>query len=90
MTMMMVLLLLLMLFQTAETPLHIAARVDDGEKCAEMLIKSGADSNASQQVRCTVVFGLHHHYPRHFTAKNETIISHYLSYNAKQAGVSFL
>jgi len=43
--------MLLMLLQTAETPLHIAARVDDGEKCAEILIKSGADSNASQQVR---------------------------------------
>ena len=25
-----------------ETPLHIAARVQDGDKCAEMLLKSGA------------------------------------------------
>ena len=41
---------MLLWFQIAETPLHIAARVDDGEKCAEILIKSGADSNASQQV----------------------------------------
>jgi len=29
-----------------ETPLHIAARIKDGEKVAEMLIKSGADVNA--------------------------------------------
>lgn len=29
-----------------ETPLHIAARVKDGEQCAEMLIKSGADVNS--------------------------------------------
>ena len=40
-----------MAFQTAETSLHIAARVTDGVKCAEILIKSGADCNASQQVR---------------------------------------
>ncbi|KAK7485350.1 hypothetical protein BaRGS_00023449, partial [Batillaria attramentaria] len=30
-----------------ETPLHIAARTKEGEKCAEMLLKSGADVNAS-------------------------------------------
>lgn len=28
-----------------ETPLHIAARVDDGERCALMLLKSGAAPN---------------------------------------------
>ena len=30
-----------------ETPLHIAARIDEarGEKCAKMLLKSGADTN---------------------------------------------
>ena len=33
-----------------ETPLHIAARVKDGEKCAEMLLKSGADVNSAQEV----------------------------------------
>ncbi|XP_067887441.1 transient receptor potential cation channel, subfamily N, member 1 isoform X5 [Heterodontus francisci] len=32
-----------------ETPLHIAARVKDGEKVAEMLLKSGADVNAEQE-----------------------------------------
>ncbi|XP_074641301.1 uncharacterized protein LOC141899048 [Tubulanus polymorphus] len=32
-----------------ETPLHIAARVKDGEKCAEMLLKSGANVNASRE-----------------------------------------
>ena len=36
--------------QKKETPLHIASRVKDGEKCAEMLIKSGADVNAAQEV----------------------------------------
>lgn len=30
-----------------ETPLHIAARIKDGDKVAEMLIKSGADVNAA-------------------------------------------
>ena len=28
-----------------ETPLHIAAHVDEGDKCAQMLLKSGADPN---------------------------------------------
>ena len=28
-----------------ESALHLAARVPDGEKCAEMLLKSGADPN---------------------------------------------
>ncbi|XP_076865963.1 transient receptor potential cation channel, subfamily N, member 1 [Brachyhypopomus gauderio] len=32
-----------------ETPLHIAARVKEGEKVAEMLLKSGADVNAEQE-----------------------------------------
>jgi len=39
-----------MLFQTGESPMHIAARVDGGERCAEILLQSGADCNASQQV----------------------------------------
>ena len=29
-----------------ETPLHLAARIADGEKCAEMLIKCGANVRA--------------------------------------------
>nr|XP_014353437.1 PREDICTED: ankyrin-1-like [Latimeria chalumnae] len=32
-----------------ETPLHIAARVKEGEKVAEMLLKSGVDVNAEQE-----------------------------------------
>ncbi|XP_070555789.1 serine/threonine-protein phosphatase 6 regulatory ankyrin repeat subunit B-like isoform X2 [Ptychodera flava] len=32
-----------------ETPLHIAARIKEGEKVAEMLLKSGADVNAAQE-----------------------------------------
>ncbi|XP_059153195.1 ankyrin-2-like [Physella acuta] len=32
-----------------ETPLHIAARTEGGEKCAEMLFKSGADVNATRE-----------------------------------------
>ncbi|XP_050993076.1 transient receptor potential cation channel, subfamily N, member 1 isoform X2 [Labeo rohita] len=32
-----------------ETPLHIAARVKEGERAAEMLLKSGADVNAEQE-----------------------------------------
>ncbi|KAK1785501.1 hypothetical protein P4O66_018863 [Electrophorus voltai] len=35
--------------QALETPLHIAARVKEGEKVAEMLLKSGADVNAEQE-----------------------------------------
>ena len=38
--------------QAQETPLHIAARIKDGEKCAEMLLKSGADANSTKEV-CT-------------------------------------
>ncbi|KAG1673356.1 Ankyrin-1 [Nymphon striatum] len=34
--------------ETSETPLHIAARVQNGEKCAEMLLKSGTDVNSAQ------------------------------------------
>ena len=37
--------------QVEETPLHIAARIKDGDKVAEMLIKSGADVNAPSDVR---------------------------------------
>jgi hypothetical protein len=32
------------------SPLHIAARTKEGEKCAEMLLKSGADVNATREV----------------------------------------
>uniref|UniRef100_A0A8D0GQK8 Ion transport domain-containing protein n=1 Tax=Sphenodon punctatus TaxID=8508 RepID=A0A8D0GQK8_SPHPU len=32
-----------------ETPLHIAARIEEGEKVAEMLLKSGADVNVEQE-----------------------------------------
>ncbi|CAM9425723.1 unnamed protein product [Lampetra fluviatilis] len=32
-----------------ETPLHIAAQVKEGEKVADMLLKSGADVNAEQE-----------------------------------------
>ncbi|KAJ8386825.1 hypothetical protein AAFF_G00166200 [Aldrovandia affinis] len=35
--------------EALETPLHIAARVKEGEKVAEMLLKSGADVNAEQE-----------------------------------------
>uniref|UniRef100_A0ABM0LU22 Uncharacterized protein LOC100376500 n=1 Tax=Saccoglossus kowalevskii TaxID=10224 RepID=A0ABM0LU22_SACKO len=35
--------------KAGETPLHIAARVKEGEKVAEMLLKSGADVNAAQE-----------------------------------------
>lgn len=31
--------------------MHLAARIKDGEKVAEMLIKSGADVNAASDVR---------------------------------------
>lgn len=37
-------------YQGKETPLHIAARTKDGEKCADMLLKSGADVNATKEV----------------------------------------
>lgn len=33
--------------KSEETPLHIAARIKEGDKVAEMLIKSGADANAA-------------------------------------------
>ncbi|XP_064110745.1 serine/threonine-protein phosphatase 6 regulatory ankyrin repeat subunit C-like isoform X2 [Macrobrachium nipponense] len=32
-----------------ESALHLAARVEDGEKCAEMLLKSGADVNLPKE-----------------------------------------
>ncbi|MFT7811579.1 serine/threonine-protein phosphatase 6 regulatory ankyrin repeat subunit B-like isoform X1 [Arapaima gigas] len=38
-----------------ETPLHIAAQVKDGEKVAEILLKSGADVNAEQKTGETAV-----------------------------------
>ena len=33
------------ILQARETPLHIGARIRDGEKVVEMLIKSGTDVN---------------------------------------------
>ena len=36
--------------QNSETPLHTAARNENGFKCAEMLIKSGAQINAVEDV----------------------------------------
>ena len=38
-----------------ETPLHIAARIKDGDRCAEMLMKSGANVNSTQEVVCDVL-----------------------------------
>ena len=40
-----------------ETPLHIAARIDEakGEKCTKILIKSGADPNLAMGNGCTAV-----------------------------------
>ncbi|KAG8268149.1 hypothetical protein J6590_035118 [Homalodisca vitripennis] len=38
-----------------ETPLHIAARVKDGEKCALMLLKSGAGPNLTTDDKQTPV-----------------------------------
>ncbi|GFT61989.1 short transient receptor potential channel 2 [Nephila pilipes] len=35
--------------KSGETPLHIAARTSGGEKCAELLLKSGAEVNATQE-----------------------------------------
>lgn len=37
-------------FQNGETALHMAAGVKDGHKCAELIIKSGADVNARNEV----------------------------------------
>ena len=45
--------------QNHETPLHIAARTRDGEKCAEMLLKSGANVNARREVRIYILFAVH-------------------------------
>jgi hypothetical protein len=36
--------------QNGETPLHTASRIENGFKCAEMLIKSGAQINAIEDV----------------------------------------
>lgn len=42
--------IMLLICQGEETCLHIAARTSDGEKVADMLLKSGADVNATKQV----------------------------------------
>ena len=42
--------------KTGETPLHTAARNENGFKCVEMLIKSGAQINALEDVRtCSMI-----------------------------------
>lgn len=40
-----------MCVQALETPLLIAARVKEGEKVAEILLKSGAEVNTENEVR---------------------------------------
>ncbi|RWS27838.1 ion channel nompc-like protein [Leptotrombidium deliense] len=35
--------------RSGETPLHIAAKIPDGKDCTELLIKSGADIDATQE-----------------------------------------
>ncbi|KAF8774112.1 Ankyrin-1 like protein [Argiope bruennichi] len=47
--------------KSGETPLHIAARTAGGEKCAELLLKSGAEVNATQEDGET---------PLHFAARH--------------------
>ena len=39
------------LFQSKETPLHMAAKVKEGEKVVNVLIKSGADPDTAKEVR---------------------------------------
>lgn len=46
----MVLSIFLFYLQCQETSLHIAARTEEGEKCAEILTKSGANVNATKDV----------------------------------------
>ena len=38
------------LFQSKETPLHMAAKVKGGEKVVDVLIKSGADPDTAKEV----------------------------------------
>ncbi|XP_067112346.1 transient receptor potential cation channel, subfamily N, member 1 [Osmerus mordax] len=47
--------------QSGESPLHMAARVREGEKVAEMLLKSGAEVNAEQQDGETAVHAAARH-----------------------------
>ncbi|XP_029443072.1 serine/threonine-protein phosphatase 6 regulatory ankyrin repeat subunit A-like [Rhinatrema bivittatum] len=47
--------------QAQETPLHIAARIQEGEKVAEMLLKSGADVNMEQENGETAMHIAAHH-----------------------------
>lgn len=49
-----------------ETPLHIAARIKDGDRCALMLLKSGAGANHSTDDGQT---------PVHVAAKNGSLTS---------------
>ncbi|KAK3858889.1 hypothetical protein Pcinc_034947, partial [Petrolisthes cinctipes] len=44
-----------------ESALHLAARVRDGEKCAEMLLKSGADANLPKEDGQTPLHLAAHH-----------------------------
>ena len=38
-----------------ETPLHTAARIENGLRCVEMLIKSGAAINALEEVTSQII-----------------------------------
>ena len=44
-----------------ESALHLAARVRDGEKCAEMLLKSGGDPNLQKTDGQTPLMLAAHH-----------------------------
>ena len=65
--------------QNGETPLHTASRIENGYKCAEMLIKSGAQINAIEDVmkitfktyvKILVLFGQNGETPLHFVARH--------------------
>lgn len=49
-----------------ETPLHIAARIKDGDRCALMLLKSGAGPNHTTDDGQT---------PVHVAAKNGSVVA---------------
>jgi len=41
--------------KNGETPLHTASRIENGIKCVEMLIKSGAQINAVEDVKLILI-----------------------------------